>query len=822
MTPELQKALEEARQELASLRGGINAARIARETSAGQVPVETPWWRPSLGKLKAALFDPTGRADVPSDAYRGGKDFQSGITGGLADVFNYLVGTDTPENRAQEQSVNPMTSQLVHGVGAGVGALLPLPAKFQGLAPAGLANATADELVGMLQQRVPALAETGLGRVAAHGAKGAIASAPLGMSETAGQGGDLRDQLLGGARAAGLGGAVGAGVPAVIGAGRAAMSAPGALARRLALNDPVLARYAEAQAPGGALPRGQGLLLPTNPNEFNQAATGALDSMLTRDAAGRQARIERYGATANAPGSTQPLEYQGPARGPAGARRGDGPMIDVTPEVSPPWESEPARARMLLPARVPGETTPIMAPHELRVAMKPDPRTPVANMTPALLRDALEGVRLSDSAQIMTPVDPVHSVRDSDILPQWMADRTPVDPHTHALTPVPPERSYTNLSGLTPTIAASSPRAEPPPVPAAGEYAGPTVATPSKPAPRSVEGAVRVPAGFDMPIDKEALIARLQKEKARYLNPNDGEPAEGNRQITALFDRVIDRFNGIDSPTVAGALRERQGVGRQADFRNPANASEGAQAARAAYGAIRQAVRDADTTGSLRKADDEFSAGEKHAARGRELLLNTRGQVEGGEQGPAPLDPATENMASLAEGDDAMMELIDGRKRSEALSPAMRRRATALLTQIGDDHNTNAVLANRDLAELHRHGHGPDLDRLQAQKDYLNTRFQMPKISPAHVLGAGGAIEGAHLLGLPTGPAVAAAALLGGGRAVLPNLRPFGAMAIDRGAAGPATRSGDMPSWLPEFQRLYAAAAARAQAHKEAERRVGR
>lgn len=184
-------------------------ARTAREMAAGQVP-EPPVPRPltldNPAGIPGALWDRI-KGTVGNlqgqDVTNALQDAASGATLGLSDKAADLVGMDSPEKRDARRAENPLASQIAQGAGA-VASSAAGPLRYLGQAGGGL--------LGMAESRVPALATSGLGRIAGQAAVGAGTGAVAGGVQAATQGQDIGAGMAGGAFA---GGAFGGGAQLV-------------------------------------------------------------------------------------------------------------------------------------------------------------------------------------------------------------------------------------------------------------------------------------------------------------------------------------------------------------------------------------------------------------------------------------------------------------------------------------------------------------------------------------------------------------------------------------------------------------------------------
>lgn len=830
---EMQTAIEDAKQELEALR----ADRIEHEKAAGQIPP------PTLGSKLAAAFNPR---EIPGDIYRGAKDLQSGATFGLGDALNYLVGADTPEKRALERQKNPVSSEVVHGIGNALGAIAPV-------GPGRVVSDGVGGLAGMVEQRVPALASKYGQRVMRLGT-GVLTAAPLGVTEAAGQGvTDPRELLRAGGEAARVGALLGVGVPAALKAGGAVARLP---ARAIRAMDPVLNRYAEARA-AGKYGKG-GVRLPADPAELHAAAQEALGNIVARQdgdirEAGKQWRLTADGRAVAPPEPVEPTfaEHAGAFTPPEASATAPPPALRAPPAVPPPpseapvppppnapadlpitpgeadahrvedpWASAPSPAAVAEVSRAVEPTSgPRTAPDNVLPVSEHDIQTDPTGHRAALVAELERAVQEYNDKHGLPPADS-RVKTDPGFVPltgplrrRPPPDTRPTDPELRVPTnvdiPVPPPRARSGATPLEypPTVppppspgarAGDTPVIPPPDMPSSASHASmagytpvipppdiPGRAAPPPEAPPAPKSAPAPVAGLDQPIDHVAAIAQLNKAMGEYLDKN-GQPLTGAKTIVRLFKEEIKRIK--PGFTVGDMVELRQSAGDSADFLNP-NASETAKAYRKVYHAYRAAAHAGDRSGNLAEADAGYSAAARQKARGTDILFNTEGRVAGDETGPAAGE-VDELGAALHEADALVAP-----GRGPRLRVGKEKAATALIKRIGDTDDPG-LFANPYLEELGTHGHAKDLADYQAQKDYLNTRFSL-----AYPEGAKGVLDA-------------------GGKLMGRNARWAGATALDAGG-GVSRGVGalNVPSWIPEFERLYAVAKARAQAAEEERRR---
>lgn len=170
-------------------------ARINREVAAGTAPATRAQGQinpPTFGdKLEAAIGDTSDsqyqRPQMERDASAGVANLLNGFTMGASGSISDAYGVDSPRARAGD---NPTLGTTLHAVG-GVEGGLAGPANVVGRGMSGL--------VGLAESRVPALAETALGRVAGHTAAGVGTGGVVGAAESANAGGSPLKGALHGA-----------------------------------------------------------------------------------------------------------------------------------------------------------------------------------------------------------------------------------------------------------------------------------------------------------------------------------------------------------------------------------------------------------------------------------------------------------------------------------------------------------------------------------------------------------------------------------------------------------------------------------------------
>lgn len=212
------------------------ADRIARETAAGQM--EAPG---VLDKLKTALNPAAIGESLKSAggaALRGAEGagsafmdkFAFGLPGRAWDALGGATGMwdSSPQARAQQEQASPVGNVVGSTLGLGASALA---------GPEAAVGRSAQGLLGMLEQRVPAMANTAVGRIAGQTGAGALMGSGVNAAQVATQGGDMQD--VGDAALAGAkGGAMVGGGLGALGEGTnrvadAVMSSEGGQARRL-------------------------------------------------------------------------------------------------------------------------------------------------------------------------------------------------------------------------------------------------------------------------------------------------------------------------------------------------------------------------------------------------------------------------------------------------------------------------------------------------------------------------------------------------------------------------------------------------------------
>lgn len=153
-------------------------AKVAREQAAGQLPGPTfkskvaagfgvPSEEPGYSKVDRNFNDDAYRGNEDNtleDLSRGSRNMLSGLTLGASSAIADYAGADSPQARA---GANPGLGTALHGVGGGLSAMAPG-------GPVNVIGRGVGGLVGMAEQRVPAMAGTALGRVAGQTAAGGV------------------------------------------------------------------------------------------------------------------------------------------------------------------------------------------------------------------------------------------------------------------------------------------------------------------------------------------------------------------------------------------------------------------------------------------------------------------------------------------------------------------------------------------------------------------------------------------------------------------------------------------------------------------------
>lgn len=187
-------------EQVAQIKDPGRAARIQRETAAGQTAPPS-----FLDKLGAAV-GVNDDENMTADLARGAKRIMGGVTVGASDALGDYAGTDSPQARAA--SPTPGLDRVLGGAGAGISAA--------GGGPLGALGEGAGGLVGMLESRIPASAaklpaalRLG-GRMAGDAAVGGLTGAGANTIQAIGEPG-VTPQDVGGAALQGLEYGAGAG-----------------------------------------------------------------------------------------------------------------------------------------------------------------------------------------------------------------------------------------------------------------------------------------------------------------------------------------------------------------------------------------------------------------------------------------------------------------------------------------------------------------------------------------------------------------------------------------------------------------------------------
>lgn len=244
----------------------------------------------------------------------------------------------------------------------------------------------------------------------------------------------------------------------------------------------------------------------------------------------------------------------------------------------------------------------------------------------------------------------------------------------------------------------------------------PPQAPPPKPQPQGAKG----------PVDRDALLADLRAQRAENINPDNGLPHDP--ALDAKFEEAINKVLAGDRVSIRGALGERRALKNKSGFGSP-NPTEGQEANRGIYGALRRSIRKASP--DIAAADDKFAARARLGERRRDILFNTEDNVvtQGNAHG--------EGNARPTEFSDEPIATAEGELAGEPqLRVGREKAAVATLKRVGDT-NEPGVRAKRYIEELS--AQDPEfaaaVDDIANKKAYEMTRVGLPQ-KPTSLSGA--------------------------------------------------------------------------------------
>lgn len=253
----------------------------------------------------------------------------------------------------------------------------------------------------------------------------------------------------------------------------------------------------------------------------------------------------------------------------------------------------------------------------------------------------------------------------------------------------------------------------------------PLVPTPQEPMPA---------LGLDRPINRDLVIAELNRARARNINRDNGIPYD--KTLDKKFETAIqslgpggeytnagsDVTRWVEQPNTAGGTLGIRRAWKEKSGWDAVSATDDQKESRKVYNALRAGIHDAAP--DIRDADNAYSKDAKALARDRSIIFNTEDQVIRPQGGPG---------GELRQGPD--IEMSDARGEPHEIGahpqtgepdidPGKFKTGATTLGRYGDT-NVPGLQAKRFLDELHGRDaeYARALDDIKAKKDLEGTRF---------------------------------------------------------------------------------------------------